>query len=202
MDYKGINDYEQLYLISENDEEARNLVYDKYKPIVISIASKYMNKNIDKVDLDDLIQEGYIGLDKAIRTFRETANACFYTFANICIEGQILSYLRGYNTKKNYVLNKSYYIDDIDYNRLLSVRQLNEDLIKNSDPAEYLNESFYNRMCIDFKHTLAMNDSCIFELRYNGFKYKEIAKLLGISVSTVDTRLRHIKERFLKYSNK
>ena len=40
MDYKNINDYEQLYLIRENDDEAKDTVFHKYKPIIISIASK------------------------------------------------------------------------------------------------------------------------------------------------------------------
>ena len=71
MDYKHVNDYEKLYLIGENDEDSINLIYEKYKPIVVSLAKKYYAKmNYHCGELDDFIQEGYIGLDRAIRSFK------------------------------------------------------------------------------------------------------------------------------------
>ena len=92
--YKNINDYEQLYLIRENDEEAKEIIFRKYKPIIISIANKYYDNLKDKCELQDLIQEGYIGLSRAIDSYSENCNALFYTFACICISRQILSFFK------------------------------------------------------------------------------------------------------------
>ena len=58
MDYKNINDYELIYMIRENDSD-KNIVFNKYKPLVESIAKECYKKTNKSIDLDDLIQEGY-----------------------------------------------------------------------------------------------------------------------------------------------
>ena len=71
MDYKQVNDYEVIYMIKENDEEARNLLIRKYKPIINKISNKYISSvKPFGVEIDDLVQEGMIALNKAINTFR------------------------------------------------------------------------------------------------------------------------------------
>ena len=88
--YKDHNDYELLYLVSENNEDAKEIFFDKYKSIVELKAKKLypyvMNKGYE---LNDLIQEGMIGLSQAINDYKEQKNVQFSTFASICIERQI-----------------------------------------------------------------------------------------------------------------
>ena len=203
MDYKYINDYEQLYLISENDDEAKKMMFDKYKPIVISLANKYYNY-LSKVgiDIEDLIQEGYIGLSNAIKSFKDTKNACFYTFSSICIERQIRAYSKKYMSNKNMILNMSYSIDDVNNgnNKIFSINIKEENA--ESNPDLYLINTYYNEVCVDFKHMLSLKDSLIFELRVNGFKYREISKLLDVSLNTVDNSIHRIKGKLLNYLNK
>lgn len=203
MDYKEINDYEQLYLIKENDDIAKEVMYTKYKPIVVSLASKYYNLlSKSGIDMDDLVQEGYIGLFNAINSFLETANACFYTFSIICVERQIKSYCKKYLSNKNKVMNNSYSIDAIGSdNDFLSIDVI-EDSYSNNNPDIYLTNAYdYIRM-INFKHTLPLKESLIFELRYNGFKYREIANLLDISCNCVDNSIHRIKGKLTFYLDK
>lgn len=189
MDYKNINDYEILYLIGENNEESINMIFDKYKPIVISIAKKYYEKmSYHCGELEDFIQEGYIGLDRAIKSFGEQKNVLFYTFSVVCIERQIRGFCRSFLALKNEYMNNALSIDyEVEENfRLLDSFQ---DDSLDSNPDDYLNElSFLNRL-IRFKNNLTLKQSLIFELRYNGFKYKEISQLLDIPISTVDNCL-------------
>ena len=80
MDYKNINDNEILYLISDNNDEYKNILFEKYKPIVLSVAKTYMKVNTDTVlDYDDLVQIGFLGLNNAIRFYKEE-NSLFFTF--------------------------------------------------------------------------------------------------------------------------
>lgn len=204
MDYKNVNDYEQLYLISENDDEANNIIFKKYKPKIYSLAHKYYNMLIDtKIDVDDLIQEGYVGLSNAIKTFKESENTCFYTYTVVCIERQMQTYCRKFNSKKNKSLNMSYSIDGLDRDdNITSSIYLKENEYSNNNPYTYLSNSYYNELCINFKHTLPMVESLVFELRCNGFKYKEISNLLDISLSHVDSCVHRIKEKFPIYLNK
>lgn len=109
--YKNLNDYEQLYLVCENDEYAREKIFNKYKPIIVSIAKKYLTYSNNRFDLDDLVQEGYIGLNRAISSFNEKENVLFYTFSVVCIERQIKSYYRQFKTLKNYHFYNSCSLD-------------------------------------------------------------------------------------------
>ena len=108
MDYKKINDYEVVYLVKENDEEARKIIFNKYIPIVRKLASKYsMSAKWARVDFDDLVQEGLIALNDAIDKYDENSGALFYTFACICVERRILTFCRKMSSNKHYYLNTS-----------------------------------------------------------------------------------------------
>ena len=78
------NDNELLYLISEHSEEAMDMLYNKYKYVINKIVNKYMkftyinNKGVDK---NDLSQEAMIAFENAIKSYNDTNEASFYTFA-------------------------------------------------------------------------------------------------------------------------
>lgn len=201
MDYKNINDYEQIYLIKENDDEAKDIMFKKYRPIVFSIATKYYQKLPSLgIDLDDMVQEGYIGLSNAINSFREDNTACFYTFSVVCIERQIKAYCRRFLTNKGKFNNSLLSIDNDSLNT--QVIYVKEDVSSLNNPDAYLVSLFDYIECIHFKNSLEGLDSYIFELRCNGFKYKEISKLLDISYSRVDVVVHRLKEMYKKYINK
>lgn len=203
MDYKNINDYEQLYLISENDDIAKELMFNKYRPIILSIANKHYTKLINRrIDLEDLVQEGYIGLFSAMNCFSEKANACFYTFCMICIDRQIRSYCRKYTSPKNEIINTSYSIDlHNDTKDLINIDEKDDELSIRNPEVYFSNNLLYEKL-ISFKNELPIQESLVFELRCNGFKYKEIAKLLDISISRVDNCIHIFKEKFTNIVDK
>lgn len=199
MNYKNVNDYETLYLIGENDEDSMNQLFKKYRPVIISIAKKYYSKmNYHCGELEDFIQEGYIGLDRAIKSFGEYRNVLFYTFSVICIERQIKSYCRSFLSLKNEHINNALSMDlELEENfRLLD--SFRDDSVS-ANPDLYIEETTVLNDLIRFKNSLSWKQGLIFELRYNGFKYKEISRLLDIPISTVDNCL-HICRK--KLSNK
>lgn len=198
MDYKKINDYEQLYLISENDDNSIAIIYEKYKPIVSAIAKKYYSKtNYHCGDLDDFIQEGYIGLDRAIKSFKEGQNVLFYTFSLVCIERQIKGFCRSCFALKNENMINSISIEyEIEDN--LKLMDFIPDETPCNNPNYYLDEKIVLDKLIQFKNNLPLRQSLVFELRYNGFKYKEISALLDIPISSVDNCLHICRQKFQK----
>lgn len=195
--YKNLNDYEQLYLVCENDEYAKEKIFNKYKPIIVSIAKKYLTYSNNRFDLDDLIQEGYIGLNRAISSFDDKENVLFYTFSIVCIERQIKSYYRQFKTLKNYHFYNSYSLDmEIDD---MTLSDIVEDKSILNSPTLFLDNSCLEEELINFKHSLDFRTSLVFELRYNGFKYREIADLLDISIGIVDSLIHNCKERLKKF---
>ena len=78
MDYKDINDYEILYMINEDKDGSYDILYRKYLPIIKSIASKYVLL-VSQVggEYQDLIQEGFLGLNNAIVSYYDSMNTLF-----------------------------------------------------------------------------------------------------------------------------
>lgn len=199
MNYKEINDYEQLYLIKENDDDSFNLIFEKYKPIILSLAKRYYKKvNYHYCELDDLIQEGYIGLSNAIKAFKEYDNNLFYTFCIICIKRQIQNYCRGCFSQKSTAFVESLSLDDVADNGL-RLMDCVMDAARVYNPITYLDDDIMYCELIKFKNSLSTNQSLVFELRYNGFKYKEISTLLDITISSVDNYIHYIKTKFLQF---
>ena len=186
MDYKKINDYEVVYMVRENDEEAREIIFNKYIPIVRRIASDHLAlAKMARIEYEDLVQEGLIALNEAINKYNERSGVLFYTFLCVCVERRILTYCRKMNSSKHYLLNTS--LDD-EYIYSVSDNDVFE---------AYFNEINLERKFVSFKNLFDIVESNIFELRYDGFSYKEISKLLDIPVSTIDGKLCKIR-RILK----
>lgn len=194
--YKDVNDYEQLYLIRENDEYALKIVYEKYRPIIVSIANRYNKYTDGRIEIDDFIQEGYIGLQKAIASYHENTGVLFYTFCIICIERQIKSLYRNFLTQKNYHFNHSCSLEwEIENTPLLEF--ITDPCISN-DPDKALDALCFHDQVIQFKNELEPRDSAIFELRCNGFKYREIAILLDVPIGIIDSSIHYCKKCFTR----
>ena len=93
---------EQYYLnlLSEGNEEAKNILIERNLRLVAHVCKKYNSTNIE---LDDLISIGTIGLIKAVNTFSPTRNIKLATYASRCIENEILMFLRKINNQKTEV---------------------------------------------------------------------------------------------------
>lgn len=186
MDYKEINDNELLYLISDNNDEYKDVLFEKYKPIVLALAKKYSTINKDiAIDTDDLVQTGYIGLNNAIR-FYKSDHCLFYTYACFCIEHALKKevYKRKYRKGKNHYSFISYE----DHKNLFCYIQ----------ESEMTNMHFLD-LFVQAKNALDFIDSLIFELRLNGFKYKEISMLLDIKESKVDYSIQKARRKLKKF---
>lgn len=108
----AISDSELVYLINENNGDAKDYLYDKYSPLI--------HKEINKVkktayalgiDMADLSQEAMLGFSTAINSYNETEDVKFITFATICIRRKLLNYIEKHSTNKNRTFNASLALD-------------------------------------------------------------------------------------------
>lgn len=190
MNYTDVNDYEMLYLISEDMDMSYDILYQKYLPIIKSMANKYFNfAKQHGAEFQDLLQEGYIGLNNAIVNYRSDVNAIFYTYATICIERSIQTYCRSLSALKHNILNYSLSDDDYSSNIVPDCSFFGKFYL--SDSKEIIEEIFSSFYLLD------LDTRCVFELRFNGFSNIEISKLLDLSLSSVETKFFRAK-KFLK----
>ena len=107
------NDYELVSLAKEGNEDAINIIYQKYKPIIVKKSQNMIIRaSHHGIEISDIMQEGYIGLEEAIMNFNEKDEASFYTFAMLCINRQIINYLRKTTGGRDKILNDATPIDD------------------------------------------------------------------------------------------
>ena len=197
MQYED-NDYELLYMIKEENEEAKEKIYEKYAPIVEMKAKNNFSKIKDKgYELNDLIQEGMMGISNAIRDYDEKKDATFSTFVSICIDRQILTFIRDVNRYKHQALNDSISIDE---EISESGRTLLDMLKDNNNPSpeeEFMILEEHKELKEKIKDILTDKEKEVFDLRFEGFTYQEIAILLNMSKKAVDGTIFRIKQKIM-----
>lgn len=195
--YNEYNDFELIDLINENNEEANNIIFKKYEPLIVSLA-KEMMKHVHNsgIDLNDMIQEGMIGLNNAIQTFKDVKETLFYTYARTCIKRKMIDLIVASNRQKYQALNNSISFDrddETDLSYLIKDELSNPEdlLIKEESKTEIMDYAIRELTPIEYQ---------IFELRVNGFNYKEIAEILDINTKKIDNALRRIKNKLKQFS--
>ena len=193
--YNDQNDYELIYLIEEENEDAKEVIYEKYKPMVEMMAKKYYSQvNSSGYELNDLIQEGMMGLSQAVKDYKNEKNIKFVTFANVCVKRQILSFIRDINRQKHQILNNSLSIEQENESGRSLLNILNDDSILNPEESFILDEE-QNMLKDKIKENLTDREKDVFDLRFDGFSYQEIALLLNISVKSVGGAITRIKQK-------
>lgn len=194
-DYKDLNDYEIIYMVGENDDTAKLLMYQKYSPLIKKYAqelAKYTNGiGIDKEDLE---QEGLAALASSMKRYDSDSSALFYTYAVKAIKRKMHNLIRVSLAKKNYILNNSISLDaslDDDGTNLLYYLEDKKSLVPD---IVYESNDFFQRLK-DFLYELSIEEASVLELRLNNFRISEISKLLDISCNGVRIRLDKIRKK-------
>ena len=179
----------------QHDDEAMEKLLQFFKSKVTSISREYF---LLGGDFDDIIQEGMIGLYKAIQCYDETKNTNFGAFASLCIHRQIQNAVKNANRKKNSPLNQSLpikYFDgsgssDEDSVLKLVIADENSNVEQN-----YIDKEISTIVLSKVKDCLSEEQFQILKLFINGESYSEIAKKLNISSKQVDNSLQAIKKK-------
>lgn len=196
MDYRELNDNELVYLCAENNEDAINLIVNKYKNCILMILKEYLKEyNIIGVEVADLYQEGLIGLMHAIHSYNPTRDVLFYTYANACIRTSLMSAIRQTFRQKNRILNYSYSLDKIfedsgdNFYEILKDESYepNKLLLSSEDENELIN---------NLKSKLSKSELAIFELRLKGLSNGEIASLIDKDTKYIENSLFRIKRKY------
>ena len=191
MNYKNFNDYELLDYIYSCNEDANEILLYKYRPLIVSIAKKMLKYCNGGVDLNDLVQEGMLGLNDAINSFRDDKETNFGTYARLCIERRIYSLAKSTRTYKNKILNESISIEDDDD---LTIDRFLMD--NSSNPDSMISENdFQNDIITKLESQLTDLEKRVLELKKNDFNYKEIADILEKEPKAIDNALQRIKNK-------
>ena len=195
--YNDLKDEEIIVEIQNGNEQALTYLLNKYKPLVNNKVGKYFIIGAEK---EDIVQEGMIGLYKAIKSFSEDKNTSFKSFANMCIERQLITAIKTSNRQKHMPLNSYLSLntaayEDEDNTELMDVFNNNtvEDPLETITKKEYYKtvENVIDKSLSDFeKQVLA---------RFmRGESYVDIANKLDAPVKSIDNAIQRIRKKAIK----
>ncbi len=197
--YEQSTDEELIHRLREGEEAVMDYICEKYKPLV---RSKAKSMFILGGDNEDLIQEGMLGLFKAVRDYDSGRDASFYTFADLCISRQLYTAVQASQRKKHIPLNT--YISlygDVGEQDNGETRKLAESLANLSERNP--EELFLDKERVDYpekaiERELSSFEDQVLDLYMTGMSYTQIAKVLGRDEKAADNALQRLKNKIRK----
>lgn len=199
FEYNKLSDEELVELSSGGDRRATEIIFARYKNLVKKRATSYFLVGADR---DDIVQEGMIGLFKAIRDFDITKQPSFKSFADLCVKRNIITAVKSSNRKKHIPLNSYVSLSEPVYDdneeRTLS-EMLAEETV--SDPEEMFlqreNTEFLNQA---INTGLSALEKSVLAHHLNGMSYVDIARELNRTPKSIDNALQRIKHKLANAS--
>ena len=191
MKYKNYTDEELITLFREGNTQIADYIMKKYKPLV---RKKTNAMYLMGGENEDLIQEGMIGLFKAVRDFDPQKAPRFFSFAEVCISRQLYSALEASNRKKHMPLNTYVSISSADHSK----ESVLEEILLGSmeSPEEMLIEEEAGReLEIRLQKKLSPMEKKVLYLYLDGHSYTQIAELMKKTPKSIDNCLQRIRSK-------
>ncbi|MDV6377336.1 RNA polymerase sporulation sigma factor SigH [Sporosarcina sp. GW1-11] len=193
-DFSRLSDEEMIELIHLGNSDVLDFLITKFQPIVRMKARTYF---IIGGDREDIVQEGMIGLYKAIRDFRPDRLSSFKVFAELCITRQIITAIKTATRQKHIPLNTSVSLDKPIYDEEQERTLL--DVIAGStldDPEDLMiHKESFSFMEEEMNKVLSALEKEVLTLYLEGQSYREISEVLNRQVKSIDNALQRIKRK-------
>lgn len=196
--YNEMSDEDLINIIKSGDKLALEFLIDKYKDLVNMKVSKFFMIGAEK---EDIVQEGLIGLFKAVKSYNPDKQNSFKTFANLCIERQLITAIKSSNRQKHMPLNSylslntSAYDNDEDGTELIETFEV--DTIE--DPLEtIMKKESFDEIQKTMHKSLSKFEEQVLDRYIQGESYEIIAKRLDTPVKSVDNAIQRIRKKAIK----
>ncbi len=185
---------ELIKLAKAGDEEAISYILGKYKELVNMKVNKYF---IIGAEREDIIQEGMIGLYKAIKNYNLDKQNSFKSFANLCIERQLITAIKTSNRQKHIPLNSSVSLNTTAFNDdddSTLIEFLNNNTVE--DPLDTITKmEYYKLVGTKMGETLSDFEKQVLNRFAKGESYVTIAEKLDTPVKSVDNAIQRIRKK-------
>ncbi len=196
-EFNKMSDEELIKLIKTGNKSALNFIMNKYKEVVNIKVSKYFIIGAEK---EDIVQEGLIGLYKAIKNFDADKDNSFKTFANLCIERQLITAIKTSNRQKHMPLNSYLSLnmsayEDEEAETVIDVFDSN--LIE--DPLDTITKKeYYASIEKAIDKSLSNFEKQVLNKFAEGKSYVQIADSLNTPVKSVDNAIQRIRKKAIR----
>ena len=199
MAVEQVEDQDLVRQVREGDDRALELLLQRYRNFARSKARSYFLAGSDR---EDVVQEGMIGLYKAIRDFDLDQDTPFRAFAELCISRQILTAIKTANRQKHQPLNSSISLDAPAYGDDPGT-SVGDNIVAtqySTDPVELvISAEEIEAIRDNMKESLTELEGDVLRLYMDGKSYEEIAGALGNHVKSIDNALQRIKRKLQRH---
>ena len=189
-----LQDSELINNLSEKSDEARDVLYDKYKYIVDIIMNKYKRSAYYlSVDMQELRQEALLGFSDALYSYNDDKGCNLPTFISLCVERRVSNYLRKYNTVKMQTIQDMLSLDTMVAEDISLI-----DVIKdngNSPEEKIVEDEDTKALIAKIKELLTEREMEIYKLLLNNFSYDDICKILNISSNQLSSTVYRMRQK-------
>ncbi|MBP3255806.1 MAG: RNA polymerase sporulation sigma factor SigH [Clostridia bacterium] len=195
--YDKMSDEDLIDIIKSGDKNALDYLIEKYKDLVNMKVGKYFMVGSER---EDIVQEGLIGLYKAVKCYSPDKQNSFKTFANMCIERQLITAIKSSNRQKHMPLNtylslntKAY--EDDEESNMLDIF----DSHQVEDPLETITkQEYYKTVEKAIDESLSDFEKQVLNRYMKGESYNQIAEKLDTPVKSVDNAIQRIRKKATK----
>ncbi len=191
MNYTTYSDEELIRMLRAGEVHIADYIMEKYKPLV---RKKTNAMYLIGGETEDLIQEGMIGLFKAVRDYKEEKETSFFTFADLCISRQLYSALEASNRKKHMPLNTYVSFSNQDNEEGVSLEQMVTE--QNLSPEQMMIEQEGRaEFFLKLKEKLSAMERTVLYLYLEGNSYTQIAEIMSKTPKSIDNTLQRIRSK-------
>ena len=190
-DYSKYTDEELIKKIRQGDDKVIDYLLDKYKPLVRKQCNALF---IIGAENEDLIQEGMIGLFKAVRDYKDDKESTFFNFARICINRQLYSAIQASNRQKHLPLNSYISISDDKGDEKVALEDIL--LIDNLSPEQLvLEQERKAEFEAKIEKELSTFEKKVLTFYLEGYNYVQIADIIKKKPKSIDNALQRIRQK-------
>lgn len=199
MRYEDINDQELIHMLHESSEDAKDILFRKYKYIIDIEMKKYasMARSLG-YDYNDLYQDALVGFSDALNSYRDDRHAALASFITLCVDRKLQVSIKKAGRLKNKLMYDSLSLEHVYQTYTSPLMDLLSDNNENDPLENILKEEKLQELVDSIKAILSDSEYEVYTLMLNGLKYDEIATLLNKNLKQVDNTIQRVKNKIKK----
>lgn len=202
MKYKDTNDGQLINMLHEASEDAKDVLFEKYKYIIDIEMKKYsrMARTLG-YDVNDLYQDALVGFSDALVSYRDDRHAALPSFITLCVDRRLQVSIKKAGRLKNKLLNESLSLEHVYESYASPLMDLLSDNSENDPLENILKEEKVKELVDSITESLSDAEYEVYALMINGLKYDEIATLLNKNLKQVDNTIQRVRNKIKKILN-
>lgn len=196
MSYDDYSDSELYSMICESSEEAKDILFEKYKYIIDIVIKKYAFTAMKYgFEYKDLYQEALVGFSDALNSYKDDKNAQMSTFITLCVERRLQNVIHKAGRIKNRILLESLSLDHVYEQYEIPLKDLISDNSSNDPFVNIAKDEEMDELIQYIEKSLSSNEYEVYKLLISGLSYNQIAEALHKSPKQIDNAIQRLKNK-------